>query len=201
MSNAGKGIQRGQSITFRIPSDTPDHLLKQLSKLKETERRNFSSKIAQFVLEGVNQSFSKDRETVTIPLPRQLTKEQRNWLKHEHSEALLGSIIHHLLADPVRATALLASMNSNHVNIDEALYLQEEVAATTVKAEEIPASEPEGQSEEQDQKDWSEMDKALDDLNFNEMKDQLKEQQVDGDEEEEESDEDPLGGFLSKMNN
>ncbi|MFG6113811.1 hypothetical protein ACGTN9_01390 [Halobacillus sp. MO56] len=199
MSNAGKGIQRGQSITFRVPSDTPDHLLKQLSKLKETERRNFSSKIAQFVLDGVNESLSKDRETITIPLPRQLTKEQRNWIKHEHSEALLGSIIHHLLADPVRATSLLASMNSNNLNIDEALYLQEEMAATTAveeKSEPVPS-----EKEEKDEKDWAEMDKALDDLNFDQMRDELKEHQDDREDDEEESDDDLLGGFLSKMNN
>ena len=64
------GIQRGQAITFRLPSDTPDHILKQMQKLKETERRNFSSKIAEFVLEGVSTSLSKDRETITIPMPK-----------------------------------------------------------------------------------------------------------------------------------
>ena len=85
-------MKRGQPITFRLPSDTSDHTLKQLQKLKEIERRNFSSKIAEFVIEGVNDSHSKDRETITIPLPKGLTKAQRDWLKHEHSEALLGSI-------------------------------------------------------------------------------------------------------------
>ena len=30
--------------------------LKQLQKLKETEKRNFSSKMAEFILEGVNNS-------------------------------------------------------------------------------------------------------------------------------------------------
>ena len=44
-------IKRGQAITFRIPSNTPDYMLLQLQKLKETEKRNFSSKIAQFVIE------------------------------------------------------------------------------------------------------------------------------------------------------
>jgi hypothetical protein len=118
-------IQRGQAITFRLPSDTPDHLIKKLQKLKETERRNFSSKIAEILLEGVNNSLSKERETVTIPLPRQLSKEQRNWLKHAHSEAMLGSVVYQLLMDPVRATTVLASLNSNAIDINEALYLQE----------------------------------------------------------------------------
>jgi hypothetical protein len=34
-------VTRGQTISFRIPSDTPDHILKQLQRLKESERRNF----------------------------------------------------------------------------------------------------------------------------------------------------------------
>ena len=93
-----KGLKRGQPITFRIPSDTSDHILKHLQKLKETERRNFSSKIAEFVMEGVSDSLSKQRETITIPLPKGLTKAQRDWLKHEHSEALLGSIVYQLLS-------------------------------------------------------------------------------------------------------
>lgn len=125
-SSSSNGIKRGQAISFRVPSDTPDHLLNHLQKLKEIERRNFSSKIAEFVLQGVGQSFSKERETISIPLPHKLSKSQRNWLKHEHSEAMLGAIIYQLLKDPVRSTALLASLNSNSLDINEALYLQEE---------------------------------------------------------------------------
>ncbi|HWK23144.1 MAG TPA: hypothetical protein VNS08_08950 [Ureibacillus sp.] len=121
------GIKRGQAISFRVPSDTPEHLLKHLQKLKESERRNFSSKVAEFVLKGVGETFSKERETITIPLPQKLSKSQRDWLKHEHSEALLGSIVYQLLNDPVRATALLASLNSNALDINDALYLQEKV--------------------------------------------------------------------------
>ncbi len=122
-------MKRGQPITFRIPSDTPDHILKHLQRLKEVERRNFSSKIAEFVLSGVNSSLSKQRETITIPLPKGLNKAQRDWLKHEHSEALLGSIMYQLLADPIRTASIFASLNSNALEIEDALYLQEETAA------------------------------------------------------------------------
>ena len=114
-------IKRGQTISFRVPSDTPDHLLKQLQRLKETERRNFSSKIAEIALEGINNTRSSDRLLVTIPLPKSLDKAQRNWLKHEHSEALIGTIVYNLISDPIRATSLLASLNSNSLDIDEAL--------------------------------------------------------------------------------
>lgn len=118
-------IQRGQAITFRLPSDTPEHIMKQLQKLKETERRNFSSKIAEFALEGVVKSVSKGKETITIPLPKALSKEQRNWLKHSHSEALLGTIVYQLLADPVRAASIVTTLNSNSIDLHDALQQQE----------------------------------------------------------------------------
>src|SRR5690606_19153815 len=62
---------------------------------------------------------------------------QRNWLKHEHSEALLGSIIYQLLSDPVRAASLLASLNSNSLNLDDALYFQEEIDMDKPQTEEL----------------------------------------------------------------
>ncbi len=194
MSGSKKGVERGQTITFRVPSDTPDHLLKQLQRLKETERRNFSSKIAQFVLQGVNESFAKERETITIPLPKQLTKEQRNWLKHEHSEALIGSIMFHLLNDPMRATTLLASLNSNAVNIDEALYLQEDEAAAALPEwhqEKVDTAEPASKKQK-----WVEDDDDLSEFNLDNLQAELHGQQEDGTEE----DDDPLGDFLSSMN-
>lgn len=188
MQESKKGIERGQSITFRVPSDTPDYLLKQLQKLKDTERRNFSAQIAQFVLKGVSETFSRERETLTIPLPKQLTKEQKNWLKHEHSEALIGSILYHLLQDPIRATALLASMNSNARDVDEALYLQEE----------IPAQQPQEPQQEPEPEAASESYEIdLDNLDMGELDDFSEtEQQV----EETKQDTNPLGDFFSRMN-
>jgi len=155
-------IKRGQAISFRIPSDTPDHLLKHLQKLKETERRNFSSKIAEFVMQGVTTSSAREKETISIPLPNSLSKNQRDWLKHQHSEALLGSIVYQLLSDPVRATSILAAMNSNSTDIDQALYLQEDIPArydeqeATIQ-EEAPPIDLNG-DDDLDSFDW---DKAL----------------------------------------
>lgn len=190
-SNSG-GIKRGQTISFRIPSDTPDHLLKHLQSLRETERRNFSSKIADYVLQGVGNSYERKRESITIPLPNKLTKAQRDWIKHEHSEALMGSILYHLLSDPVRATALLGSLNSSSTNIDEALYLQEENEvveeqhAVTDNHEIAATTETEPKTDDLDSFDWS------------------KAQQSDSDheevEEKEEDLEDMLGDFLAEMN-
>ncbi|NRG43386.1 hypothetical protein [Bacillus sp. CRN 9] len=184
-------VKRGQSISFRIPSDTPDHIIKELQKLKETERRNFSSKIAEFVMQGVSQSQSKDRETITIPLPRSLTKVQKDWLKHEHSEALLGTIMYHLISDPIRSTALLASLNSRSSNIDEALYLQEDLHEA-----EQAAGDQSAVTEEM--ADSASFDDDLMDFDWDSAK-----QAEPFESEEQKSEEnldDLLGGFLAHMN-
>ena len=198
------GIQRGQAITFRLPADTPDHIVRQMQKLKETEKRNFSSKIAEFVLDGVSNSLSKDKETVTIPMPKKLSKEQRNWLKHAHSEAMLGNIVYHLLTDPVRAMSILASLNSNALDIDQALYLQAEPTGNIEKALKNESTQTNISSEfEEDQGEYL-PDELEDDLmNFDWDKAKQEHGSFEGNSEESveiESLDDLLGGFLSKMN-
>lgn len=193
--SAANQITRGQAISFRIPSDTPEHLVKQMQKLKETERRNFSSRIADFVLEGVGNSYKRERETITVPLPHKLSQAQRNWLKHEHSEALLGSIIYHLLMNPVRATALLASLNSNSLDIDEALYVQE-----NIQVDDIP-KEPylESAMQETAVTQTTDIDSDIELFEWDHTK---QEQPIDTEEQDTgENDLDNLlGDFLSKMN-
>lgn len=119
-------IKRGQAITFRVPSNTSDHTLLQLQKLKETEKRNFSSKLAQFVLNGVGSDLQQDKEFITLPLPHCLNKTQRDWLKHAHSEAMLGSILYELLTNPMRATALFASLSDDSVEVTKPIVNKEE---------------------------------------------------------------------------
>ncbi|WP_394140518.1 hypothetical protein [Cytobacillus oceanisediminis] len=189
-------IKRGQSISFRVPSDTPDHILKHLQKLKETERRNFSSKIAEYVMQGVSSSQNKDRETITIPLPKGLSKIQRDWLKHEHSEALLGSILYQLITDPVRATSLLASLNSRSSDLDEALYLQEEPLPELEQYDSAAAALEETHSEP-----MSDIEDDLLDFDWEKARKEQQEQAEDEPEEESEEDLDTLlGGFLAHMN-
>lgn len=189
-TNASQGIQRGQALSFRIPSDTPDHLIKHLQRLKETERRNFSSKIADFVLQGVTQSHAREKETISIPLPKSLSKSQRDWLKHQHSEALLGNIVYQLLSDAVRATSILAAMNSNSTDIDQALYLQGESMYTddSSPSEKLEASSP--ISEVEDDLEAIDWDAALQEQASTEEKEELEVEDVDK----------LLGDFLSHMN-
>ncbi|WP_018931912.1 hypothetical protein [Gracilibacillus lacisalsi] len=193
MKKSTNQIKRGQTISFRIPSDTPDYLLKEIQQLKETERRNFSSKMAELVLKGINETSSKERETITIPLPGSLNKAQRNWLKHEHSEALLGSIVYQLLNDPVRATALLASLNSSSTDIDEALYLQEELPEETNNEDGL-------QDVSETEKEHDPLDDDLDSFDWEEAVKENRELEEEEKESEEADLDDLLGDFLNKMN-
>ncbi|AIE61631.1 hypothetical protein [Bacillus methanolicus] len=204
--SASNGIKRGQTIAFRIPSDTPDHIVKQLQKLKETEKRNFSSKIAEFVIQGVSQSLSKERETISIPLPQKLNKVQRDWLKHEHSEALLGSIIYQLISDPVRSVSLLAALNSKATDIDQALYLQEEEPMPDFEFDEqsvLSSDKPKKQSltesnEKNTQKNLNEMEDDLANIDWESINSQSG---IEDEKEEEGNDLDTLlGEFLNQMN-
>ncbi|MEH7374123.1 hypothetical protein [Neobacillus drentensis] len=196
---ASNEVQRGQAISFRVPSDTPDHILKHLQKLKDTERRNFSSKIAEFVMQGVSSSVSREKETITIPLPQKLTKAQRNWLKHEHSEALLGSILFQLISDPVRSTSLLASLNSHSIDIDEALYLQEEVFPEELQRDESYLQVAVGKEVPASPIDLSDMEDDLSEFDWEIAKE--KQPLIEEEENEVEPDiDDLLGGFLANMN-
>jgi hypothetical protein len=203
MKKAGSNeVKRGQTISFRVPSDTPDHIMKHLQNLKEIERRNFSSKIAEFVLQGVGSAYTKEKETITIPLPKQLSKIQRDWLKHEHSEVLLGSIIYQLIADPIRATSLLAAMNSNSPDIDQALYLQEETvpefeSKKISNTKDAPITNKSQESSIQD--DTLDLEDDLSDFDWEKAR-QENHSKEKAEENEESNVDELLGAFLAQMN-
>lgn len=197
MKPTSSEIKRGQAISFRVPSDTPDHLVKQLQKIKETERRNFSSKIADFVLQGVSNSVKREKETITIPLPHKLSKSERDWIKHEHSEALLGSIVYQLLTNPVRATALLASLNSNAVDLNEALYLQEDDYEQDLMERELSF---ESLNEAAVTKDQESLADDINSFSWEDLKPTSPSEEEEGKEEAENDLDSLLGDFLAKMN-
>lgn len=88
-------MERGYVLSFRLPSDTPNHILDYLQNLKDTEGRKFSSKCADLLRKGIGVTAE---DVVTIPLNQSLTKEQRDWLKHEQSEAILQNLITQVLS-------------------------------------------------------------------------------------------------------
>jgi hypothetical protein len=200
---ASNEVKRGQTISFRVPSDTPDHILKHLQRLKEIERRNFSSKIAEYVMQGVGNTYTREKETITVPLPKSLSKVQRDWLKHEHSEVLLGSIIYQLIADPIRATSLLAAFNSNSLDIDEALYLQEETIPDFKSIDLSTSSEGHIKDTLQKstiQENSFDLEDDLSNFNWEKVKKENQDSIETLDDDNEEDANELLGAFLAQMN-
>jgi hypothetical protein len=193
-------MKRGQPITFRVPSDTPDHIVKHLQQLKETERRNFSSKMAEYVIEGVNQSYSKQKETITVPLPKGLNKSQRDWLKHEQSQALLGNIVYQLLSDPVRTASLISSMNHGEIEMKDYIDFNEEIASsleTEKEQENVLNKKVEVTNTNTNSTNYSDDD--LDNFDWS----TAAKPEIDSNEQEDNQEEDLddlLGGFLAQMN-
>lgn len=169
-------LKKGQPITFRIPSAIPPHTLQKLQQLKVEEKRNFSSRIAQFVMDGIDHTLVAKEEVITLPLPKELNETQRDWLKHEQSVALLGSVIYEITSNPVRAAQLFAFLNKE---AEESSSIEtEEYAAFSP----VPKKHISGSEESLEQFTWTspesfvETDKSMDD------------------------DEDPLREFLLQMN-
>ena len=136
-------------------------------------------------------------------MPKQLSKEQRDWLKHAHSEAMLGNIVYHLLSDPVRAMSILASLNSNALDIDQALYLQAE-PIENIKDELNTSTNTNISTEPEENQQEILADELEDDLmNFDweQVKHEHAATEEDSEENvENESLDDLLGDFLSRMN-
>ncbi|MFC4766545.1 hypothetical protein [Effusibacillus consociatus] len=88
-----RGIGVGQVISFRLPADTPIHVIEFLNHLKETEGRGFSKKIGQMFITGVNQELASRQPNVLIPLPQPLSTEQQHWLNHSVTQEFIGKLI------------------------------------------------------------------------------------------------------------
>ena len=110
-----------------------------------------------------------------------VSKEHRDCLKHEHSEELLGSIVYQLMSDPNRTSALFASINSNAIEVDDALYLQEESEIEVERINNYSFSDDTA-------------DDDLDNFDWQAVK-RTKNPSI-----EEVEDLDPLGDFLAQMN-
>src|SRR5699024_6028053 len=145
-----------------------------------------------------------NRETITIPLPKALTKEQKSWLKHEHSEALIRTILYQLLSDPMRATSLLASLNSNAQTTDEALYLQEDYTTEETSNQSLETEETSDQAMETDESvDEAPVEQVDDDLmDTLDMSALFEDVHAEDTQsiEEDEDDDDPLEDFFANMN-
>lgn len=104
-------FEGGKVVSFRLPHDTPQQVLKHLNKLKEKHGRKFSSEIAEkFVASIQEELVNKNPENyLVIPYPKYFKKEAREFLQNDRARAMIGQLIAQLLKDPTSEITLNSS--------------------------------------------------------------------------------------------
>lgn len=126
-------LEPGKTISFRLPNHTPSHVITYLNKLKKTEGRKFSSKIAPLFVDAIDDRITKkDSDNYSLPLSENLSKEEMQWLENKHTKALISQIVLKLATDPAKAFELLAQNNEpqEEQSQSEKLFQANDVAAS-----------------------------------------------------------------------
>lgn len=98
-------FEPGKTISFRLPSDTPLHVSEYLISRKKELGRKFSSEIAPIFVKAVSQKAlgDTDSDQITISLPEGLTAEQKEWMNHPNTRALIGQLLYQVVTKPTKA--------------------------------------------------------------------------------------------------
>ncbi|MDW7617269.1 hypothetical protein SC499_21965 [Peribacillus simplex] len=98
-------FEPGKTISFRLPSDTPLHVSEYLIRRKKELGRKFSSEIAPIFVKAVSQKAlgNTDSDQITISLPEGLTAEQKEWMNHPNTRALIGQLLYQVVTQPTKA--------------------------------------------------------------------------------------------------
>lgn len=97
-----KPVKAGDVFSFRLPKNTPEDQIKALNKMRNKLERDFGKEIAPLFMEAVV-NYTKASETVTVPLPRKLTRPEREKFNDIHVKHLIGHIVFQLILTPRKA--------------------------------------------------------------------------------------------------
>ncbi|GGE30004.1 hypothetical protein GCM10011571_35250 [Marinithermofilum abyssi] len=88
-----------ETVSFRWPPGTPAEVKKEYYRLKEELGRNTSRRIAQYVIDGILRDLRGDK-VYPVPLLREPTPEQRDWLYHELTISMMAKSLDSILQEP-----------------------------------------------------------------------------------------------------
>lgn len=94
----------GSTISFRLPNDTPDHVYHYLNERKKQLGRKFSSEITPLFIQSISEkALQGDQpDSIEIKLPKGLSNEQKNWLTHPNTQALIGQLLYQIINQPTK---------------------------------------------------------------------------------------------------
>ncbi|WP_154319554.1 hypothetical protein [Metabacillus idriensis] len=95
-------FEPGKTISFRLPHDTPVSVSKYLTRRKTRLGRKFSSEIAPLFVDAISRKISKtsEEDTISVPLPKGITNDQKEWLNHPQTKALISQLLYQVINKP-----------------------------------------------------------------------------------------------------
>jgi len=104
----------GKVISFRLPKATPTRVLTHLDELKKEHGRKFGGIMASRFVQMVDQEINKKHpeEMLVIPLPTGVSEEEKEFLRNEKNQALIGQLIVQLLKEPGKIAELPRDMDT-----------------------------------------------------------------------------------------
>lgn len=96
---------------FRIKKQDPQRVKEFLIKQKEELGRSHATKLASYVIEGVEREIAEGKPHLVIPLDPDTTPEEMAWLEQESTKNLLMILIKSISRDPKIALNLLSGTN------------------------------------------------------------------------------------------
>jgi hypothetical protein len=103
----------GETISFRLPADTPQQVIDYLNDRKRVLERKFSSEMAPLFVEAVSKKLQDNsQEALSIPLPTDVSREQKEWLLNPNTRVLIGHLLYQMLKNPAKAVELETSPNT-----------------------------------------------------------------------------------------
>lgn len=98
----------GKTISFRLPNDTPEHVFRYLNRRKKRLGRKFSSEIAPLFVDSIAEKALQGTQpySVSIPIPKGLSDEQKDWISHPSTRALIGQLLYQMVKEPVKPLQL-----------------------------------------------------------------------------------------------
>lgn len=93
----------GKVISFRLPNDTPTHVIKHLNARKKKLERKFSAEIASLFIDAVSKKAlnTSDQDSISIQLPKGLTEEQKDWLRNPHTLSMISQMLYQVVQKPL----------------------------------------------------------------------------------------------------
>lgn len=82
-------IQKGGTLSFRLPSDLPDEILTYLNKQKQAYGRRWSSILASKLLQTIeNEMQQQEQQIITLKLSS-LSQIEQTWLNNPKNQEML----------------------------------------------------------------------------------------------------------------